>query len=37
VAHQALVKTLGPLLVAWAFGAVCGIFIAGDVLTRGRD
>ena len=33
----ALVQTVGPLLIAWTFGAVCGIFIAGDVLTRGRD
>ena len=33
----ALVQSLGPLIIAWAFGAVSGIFIAGDVLTRGRD
>jgi len=33
----ALVQALGPLLIAWAFGAVSGILIAGDVLTRDRD
>jgi hypothetical protein len=32
-----LVEALGPLVVAWAFGAVSGIFMAGDGLTRGRD
>jgi len=32
-----LVQTLGPLIIAWAFGAGTGILIAGDVLTRGRD
>jgi hypothetical protein len=30
----ALIQVLGPLIIAWAFGAVSGILIAGDVLTR---